>query len=679
MLPRPIAHGTLTTRWLPLLIGINVLMIVFYLTIVYQLVFHSDAAVKNLLAQEMVDTGRYFPQDWNYANGDLWVFYKHTMIAPLLYWMPNGYLVALIADLITAALILYGTWLLTGLLEQTRLARLLSMAVISAGMSPIMAEHVYGQAAYGTMYYMACFLLYAYWQLGRARGSRSVLWGAATALLLIVVFWTNPQRALLFYGLPLMTAAALQQGIEWLAARRAQRRPAWRQAGMLGLLLAATVAGVLLNKTTLNHVNSSDGLTLIHWLDFNGMLKNLAAVGAGVMALLNGIPRADSKVASLFGVYSALRLLGALTLLAMLPWALYKALQPRCGARQLVVVFAAVSFYANLFVMLATSLADMRSPEASVRYLVPSLLYMMLILTGVLVDRRALAPAARAAGLATLTLLATSGPTSLIYPYNEFTQLKIRHLIVQTPDQEVANFLQDNGLKYGYATFWNAGKMTVLSGGAVKVRQVTLNHGLPQPERWLSSDRWYRPDAWQGDSFLMLRDSELASLDLAQLAALAGAPRTLRLREWTIYVFPANLAARLQNWDRLLLQPVRYPVEPASPHQIGRLEGTPAALVAAPGEAGPLYFGPMREVRPGSYLVTFEIETSGAGADGYGRLDVVSNAGAAVFAQQPVMQPGRQRVTLRFNTAKALSTLEFRVFSNGKGRFAMYGVEIVRA
>ena len=678
MLPRLTAHGALTRRWLPLLFGINILLLLFYLAFDYQLVYHSDAAVKNMLAQEIVDTGRYFPRDWNYVNGDLWVFYTHTFIVPLLRFLPNGYLVALISDLITAALILYGTWLLTGLLEQSRLARLLGMLVVSSGMSLIMAEHIYGQAAYGSMYYMACFLLYAYWQLSQARGGRTALWGAATALLVILVFWANPQRALLFYGLPLMTAAVVQQALETRAARAERRRAQWRHAAMLGLVLAATVAGILINKATLRQVHTTAGLTLINWLNFNGMLDNLKAVTGGVLSLFDGIPRGGSKVASLGGVYAALRMLGALTLMAMLPWALYKALQARRSSRQLVVVFAAVSISANLFVMLTTSLADMGAPEASVRYLVPSLLYMLLILAGVLVDRPALAPLTRSAGLAALALLATSAPTSLLYPYNEFTHLKVRNLMIQTPDQQVINFLRDQGLHYGYATFWNASKLTVLSNSDVKVRPIMLEQGLPQPSRGLSSNRWYAPAAWRGETFLMLREEELPQLDQTVMNEIAGQPRVLHVQNLTVLVYPGNLATSLPSWDLSPRTPVRYTMNRRTLHQIGHLDSAQQALVAEPGESGTLHFGPMRNLAAGSYEVGFDLETRGDGVDDFGFIDIATEAGRKVHARQQITGAGRQRVLLRLDAADDLSLLEFRVFSNGRGQFIMRGVDLVR-
>ncbi|NYE61710.1 hypothetical protein FHW58_002917 [Duganella sp. 1224] len=675
---RPLApNGRLLERGLSLLIGVNVLLLAFYLVIDYQLVYHSDSAVKNLLAQEILDTGQYFPRDWNYVNGDLWVLNTHTFILPLLHWMRNGFLAHAASDLISATLILHSSWLLTGLLEQSRRARLAGMAVLSAGMSLIMAEHIYGQAAYGSLYYMACYLLVAYWSLSQARGGRALPWALATAVLTALVFWTNPQRALLFYGLPLLAAGALQQALAWRAARAAGQPADWRQARAMGVVMLGLVAGTALSVYTLRQVNNHVGLTAIRWLDFNGMTHNLLAVLEGVIGLFDGLPRLDGKVVSLAGAYAALRLLGALLLAGLLPWGLYRALRPHTGPRQLVVVFAAVAFAANLFMMLTTSLADMSAPTASVRYLVPSLLLMLLILVSLLVDRHALAPPARYAGLAAVALLATSAPTSYLFPYNEVAGMPHHGLILKTPDQQLGEFLQQQGLQYGYASFWNAGKITVLSGGKVRVRSVVVERELPMPMHKLNSNRWYTPAAWQGPTFLMLRDSELASVNQPLLASYAGTPRVLRYQDVTILVYPRNLAAALPGWDIDVRQAQHYPMDQRALHQTGTLRD--GAMIAAPGENGTLHFGPMRILGPGTYAVSFNLDISGDAGDGdFGMVDVVTQAGTMVHARQAITRAGQQRVTLRFSTDHLLDMVEFRAFTSGRGRFALSGIDVAR-
>ncbi|MEV4778642.1 hypothetical protein [Burkholderia sp. LMU1-1-1.1] len=671
MMSQPSPVRLPSQRWLQSLLCVNLLLLLFYLLVDYQLVYHSDSAVKNLLAQEILDGGQYFPADWNYVNRDLWVFNLQTFLLPLLPWVANGYQAGVFSNVASAALILHGSWLLTGLLEQSRPTRLVGMLVISAGMSLVMAEHVYGQAAYGSMYYMACYLLYAYWSLSQAPGARTLPWGAALALLTTLLFWANPQRALLVYGLPLLAAGAVQYA---LAARAQSRRPSPRHLWALALVVAAIVAGVLLHGHVLSQRADNAGLTALHWLDFDGMLKNVAAVVHGTMLLFDGLPGLESPVASLSGAYAALRLVTALALLWLLPWGLWRALRATSGPRQLVVVFAAVSFGAHLLVITTTTVADMSDPGASVRYLVPSLMFLLLILVGVVLERRALAPLARAAGLGAVVVLATSAPVAYLYPYNQSTALEFRGLMLMTPALRLADFLRQHGLRYGYATFWEAGKTTVLSDSAVRVRQVELAQGLPQPSRHLSSNRWYAPAAWRGPTFLMLRDSELALLDLPALASYAGQPRHLRFEDMNIFVFPANLAASLPAWDQEIRQPLRYRMTARTPHQIGHIGD--GAIEAGPGESGALHFGPMRALTPGTYDISFDLDAGGDGTD-FGMVDVIAQ-GAQVLARRPITTPGRQRVTLRVHTERPLVGVEFRAFSSGSGHFKLNGIELAR-
>src|SRR5471032_1033963 len=361
MPPRNHALATLTKRWLPVFICINLLLLLVYLTLTYQLTFHSDSAVKNLLAQEIVETGHYFPRDWNYANGDLWLLYTQTWIVPLLHFFPNGYALHAASDVVTAALTLAAVWLVGGLLGQSRLARLLAVLLISSGMSPIMAEHMFGQAAYGSMFYMAGFLLYSYWALHQAEGALRWLWGGAVAALIALVFWSNPQRGLMFYGLPLALAALTVQRLDRQAAADAGRPMPRRHVRQLGLCLLAMLAGVALHVWTMHRVNDYPGDTLV-WLDAGSMARNALGAVSGVIGLFDGWPAAGGRVLSAAGVYQALRLAAA--------------------------VFSAASLALNLFVLVGTSLTDMSEPATTVRYLVPTVMLLLVILTGVLVDRR---------------------------------------------------------------------------------------------------------------------------------------------------------------------------------------------------------------------------------------------------------------------------------------------------
>ncbi|WP_157201347.1 hypothetical protein [Massilia sp. Root418] len=670
----PVSAG-LTRKLLALLLLSNILLLLFFIGFDYQLIFHSDSAVKNLLAQEMVETGRFFPREWNYVNNDLWVFFNHAFIVPLLAFMPNGFAAHAASDVISAALLLWASWKVSGVLGQSPTARLVSMIVLSSGMSEIMAEHVFGQAAYGAAYYLGCFLLVAYWSLTQAQGRARWGWGAATAVLAALVFWANPQRAMIYYGLPLLLAG----GTLWALDRQAGAPGAGRRHGCyLGVLMAGLVVGVALNSYTLRQVINHRGLTAMNWLSYDGMVHNVHAIIGGLFGILGGEPRAATRVVSIPGVYQILRLLAAVTVMVLAPLALRRALRSAHRGRLFVAVFASAMLGLNLLIMLTTTLADMSAPTASVRYLVPGVLLLLMLTVGEVVDRPSGSLPARAAAVLALALLATSAAPSYLSPYNQHFKLPPA-INLPSPENNLLDYLRANGLHYGYASFWNAGKLTVLSGHEVKVRQVVIEGGVPMPMRKLASNRWYQPAAWSGPTFLMLTQGELAQVDLARLAAEVGAPqRTLRHGDMTILVYPANLAV-MQSWNPRVSAPTHFPVSERSPHHTGHYDAKAGALVGEAGTPGWLHYGPYIDIEPGRYAVSFDLETGAAPAGAeLGAVDVVAAAGVTSFARRTVTGSGRQLLTLQIDVREPTKLLEFRVLTNGISKMLVYQVSLVR-
>jgi hypothetical protein len=82
-------------------------------------------------------------------------------------------------------------------------------------------------------------------------------------------------------------------------------------------------------------------------------------------------------------------------------------------------------------------------------------------------------------------------------------------------------YLLDNKLDYGFATFWNANVTTELTNG--KIELAGLNHlDFPQISilKWLIPEKFFNPSFHQGESFLLLTRAEW------ELAQKAGRPFT---------------------------------------------------------------------------------------------------------------------------------------------------------
>ena len=98
--------------------------------------------------------------------------------------------------------------------------------------------------------------------------------------------------------------------------------------------------------------------------------------------------------------------------------------------------------------------------------------------------------------------------------------------------------MQDNGLTFGYATFWNANVVTELTDGDVEAVAVSIDanaqgQGVPHTSMWLEATadrRMERPDE---PVFLMLTAQE--SGQLSDFLALSGAQKRWEQSGMTIY------------------------------------------------------------------------------------------------------------------------------------------------
>lgn len=664
---------TLATRAaLLLLLAVNLCLLVYYVAYGYQGLFNSDAATKSLLAQEIYETGKYFPSDWNYVNADLMLVFGHLFILPLLPFFDNGYALHAASGMISTGLILLATWLVSGVISRSPWARVLCMVIVASGISEGMAENLFGQVSYGNVFYMACFTVYFAWRSITSDGRARWGWGALLAVFTMLLFWSNPQRAIASYGLPLILAIVVSTSVSLVRSGLHWNAFASRGVASLALVVLGAVIGIGLHAWVLGGVNNIPGAGAARWLPFDGMVSNLMGTIQGLLALLGAVPVASRDVMSGQGLYEAVRLLAMSSLLVLIPVGLAKALKDGNDGMRFIAVFTTVSMATFLFLHITTTIPDMRDPVTTARYLVPPLLFALLVVA-MTVLHSVSGMVYRILGGAVLVILATSAFSST-HPFS---------LAFSGPPQdhrrELIQLLESNGLDHGYGTYWNAGVLTVLSGQQVRVRQVVIEQGLPIPMRHLSSNRWYRPDAWRGETFLLLRDSEAKTVKWDLLETYIGKPgRVLRSKDFGIYVYPRNMAGVLPSWSDDLASPLSLRLSESSFHQIGRFDATGGrgALLSEQGQGGYLHFGPYFKLKPGTYQAIFDVETFGSTPAAFGTVDITSNGSASTHASHPLSQLGRQQITLKFQLDHYVNDLEVRVFSSGAGRMKLHGIEM---
>ena len=123
--------------------------------------------------------------------------------------------------------------------------------------------------------------------------------------------------------------------------------------------------------------------------------------------------------------------------------------------------------------------------------------------------------------------------------------------ISQKPQKEmVAEYLEENGLNVGYATYWNADAITILSNYRVRIYHIDV--GEMKPRLFMSSPDLYRPTGEQ-NNFLMLTNKEVKNFDLSALDKYIGKPKqVLEFQNYKIYVYDKLFADYLPDWSATL-------------------------------------------------------------------------------------------------------------------------------
>jgi len=687
------------TNTIPFLLAVsflffNLTYMTWYIFYGYQInIFHSDSAVKVLLAQEILTTGEYFPSEWNYVNSDLMVLFGHTFIVPLLTFLPAGYFVHSVSGLISAILILSGVWFVTSLLEISKTKRVMITAVLAAGMSGILAENLYGQVSYGTVLYLTCYIIYFAWGFLSSTHQKKVLFGLGVSFLIILTFWSNPQRGIVTYGIPLLITT-----IYYIFRKEhldSSMKKSYVGYQLIGVIILSIFVGMIFHSITLNSVANTLRAGNASWLSFNNIIHNIIFSLKGFLAIFGGVPGVGRNVISGIGLYESIRLISALMLLFLMPLSIRYYLNKKFCGSTFVSLFSLTALFLVLFIQFFTTVPDMSDPVQSSRYLIPSLLLMLILVLAHPYDFEKEPIVTVMAVIVSMVLITSSYPSfvksnknsainwDVIEHHKQASNIKNNYAEIKNliDLNELKDILLANELHYGYATYWNAGVMSVISSEQVLVRQISFNKGIPKPMRHLSSNRWYRPDAWNGETFLMLTEREVKKVNWNYLEKLIGKPvRTLQFDGFRIVVYPENIAKNLSDWDRSYANKISFHVSNLSSHNIGTFyenyaDGS-AALVAEKGEAGALHYGPNIQVEPGTYNVTFDISSDSI-TDGNARLDIVSERGKKVFAKKLITATD-EPVTLKI-TIEEIETLEFRVWSLGRARVVFNSVSIVRA
>ncbi|MBQ8763976.1 MAG: hypothetical protein IJZ07_07715 [Clostridia bacterium] len=104
---------------------------------------------------------------------------------------------------------------------------------------------------------------------------------------------------------------------------------------------------------------------------------------------------------------------------------------------------------------------------------------------------------------------------------------------------QLARILEENGLEYGFATFWNSQAITVLSDSRVRVANTDINENGITPCGYQANTKWFAMQEGIDEYFVLASDYELSILEQTEDWEMFSSlvKDAIRIEGYTIFIF----------------------------------------------------------------------------------------------------------------------------------------------
>ncbi|GHV54894.1 hypothetical protein FACS1894216_15840 [Synergistales bacterium] len=249
---------------------------------------------------------------------------------------------------------------------------------------------------------------------------------------------------------------------------------------------------------------------------------------------------------------------------------------------------------------------------------------------------------------------------------------------------DITNFLEAEGLTFGYAGFWNANINTVLSDYKVEIAQVYAGGGKLNPQKWLASTHYFEPDYHSGETFVMLTRDEYAQSG-ADLVGYGTPKKILEHGNYIISVYDYNISINDFNgrlYDDSSDLPdngitENFPYTAGVALQCGVLNDTDGSF-ETDGTNGCVMFGPYAPVKTGIYnfILHYEVLNNPNGDEVVGVFDVAQNPGVNIVGQVNISAVGNAVKIENLSFSDAAENFEHRVTISNGAVIRIYKIDI---
>ena len=505
-------------------------LVFYYIIVLGKGHYHSDCTDTILWAQAVLDSHRLVSTDFCYAG--IMSTGGQLIMLPFLAMFGMG-IKAQIGGMICFGVLFVVAliWLGTSLrLEKKGLFLLVGMVLLttcsSAKFREIYWEHIiyYGL---GSLYYMLILgMSIRCIRKEQTLKKRVVLLGILFGF--TVFFGMNGMQIAVLAGIPVCFGVLAERFFDFdkpLVYLQAVKNYATAWVLMMGVML-----GLILEKLVLHGVKAGYEQAYSSFSDKKDWVNHLFSFFPAFFELL-GVDTTTSMVMfSLQGIQNLIRILFCLLLIVVpvvMLWTVRKHESPECR----MTLYA--HHFMTAFILAGWVFGKLNSAQWRLSPIAVSSVILCVLYLKELMNR------GRMKRIAVLLLMTMMGMMAI--NIREISRMKRQ--TEQNKNLEVLkDYLMENDLKYGYATFWQANIITMTSGEKVKSRVINIDRSGIKKRLYQTNRHWYE-DAGGYDKYFVIFDEEEYNIFLANRENFKDPDEILSCGEYRVFVYHRNIFA----------------------------------------------------------------------------------------------------------------------------------------
>ncbi len=489
---------------------------------------NSDFATANMLAEAIVREGTIFPKSWMYGQ-DLWVFFLHLPIAVMTLFSDNNLMMHSVAAMIFIVMALASCIYFSRKIFLSN-AWVIFVPIVFSCISQEYLDAVFGSCAYITplIYIFFTFAVFAC----AIDKNFKIKYPIKIILFVLVsvIFGASGIRYTQAVTLPLLGAIVLVFFLENKTNDTLNLKYSVLNVLILcAVTVIAMIAGDYVFERLIDGLSFKEGIAeeiIIDYQNIPSKLGHLLFCLLDISGVVIGY-----ELLTMDGMMSMVSLVMCILLCFIFPIMQFKKYKEEPFYVKLFLIFSALHIAEIVILFVFTNLGDaeryLLTPQFLLFFISAHYIYKYIF--------------------PKVNLLQTLTTALMIFllvlpPMHKISKEAVNHEEIMKKETALVNFLDSNGLEFGFATYWNAARNTLLSNGEVEINSVVFSDYV-RPYYWINDTKRYADSVYSGNTFILLENKQDSEYKATKTYTVLGEPiKILTFESYIIYVYDFNIA-----------------------------------------------------------------------------------------------------------------------------------------